>query len=285
MKTIIIPDIDVLMNDRQCFNDFVYTDIAQAEHELHSRQGNGAIAHFIEANLPSGIPSAFKHEKNAVLARQLATPNFEFMQFSAIADGLSGFNKLVMEMHKDKFTPADNLTKYHLARLIFREAGPGRANRSLTTVDFNEHAGKPISEVKTRWGQNLVEFHADLMQQAIGKKLITPTASFEASAWVSTLGRSADVFYSKFLCLFLQHGILFENFLLKEKAERRFTKEVFLPAFIKITRETGIKPLIVSYLPFETEGNDVWNHYPAGYFNFVNNNLEKAGMMQCYIAA
>ena len=286
MKTVFTPSIDDLMSDRQYFNAFVYTHIEQAVKELEFRKGDQRIAQFVNSNLPMGAPAAFKNERNAVLARQLASPNFEFMKFSNVASKLNGFNKIVLEMHKDKFTPSDNLTKYHLGKIVFNNSRMHHGgNTSIMTVDFNKYGGKKLSEVKTVWGQDFVDFHNELLQYSVDNNFNSDTTLFEASEWVSTLGKSASEYYSKFLSLFLQNGILFENFLLKEKAETSFTREVFLPAFIKIIQETGVKPLIVSYLPIETEGNNFWNYYPDEYFEFVNNKLEMAKMEEPNVAA
>lgn len=286
MKTVFTPDIDDLMCNRQYFNAFVYTHIEQAVKELEFRKVDENISQFVDANLPMGVPAVFKNERNAVLARQLASPNFEFMKFSNVADKLNGFTKIVMEMHKDKFTPADNLTKYHLGKIVFNNSRMQHdSNNSIMTVDFNEYGGKKISEVKTVWGQGFVDFHHELLQYSINNKLNSETTQFDASDWVSKLGTSASEYYAKFLSLFLQNGILFENFLLKEKAEQTFTREVFLPAFIKIIKETGVKPLIVSYLPIETEGNNFWNYYPDEYFEFINHKLQAAKMPEADVAA
>ena len=281
MKTLVIPDIDDLMTNRQGFNSFVYTPLDQAVKELEFRKNNQSISQFVSCHLPMGVPAVFENEKNAVLARQLATPNFEFMKFSDVVSKLSGFKNVVMEMHKDKFTPADNVTKYHLGKLVFSNGTMhGGVNTSIMTVDFNKYSGKKLSEVKTVWGQSLVDFHNELLQYSVENHFTSNTTLFEASKWVSKLGKSASEYYTNFLSLFLQNGILFENFLLKEKAEYIFIREVFLPAFIKIIQETGKKPLIVSYLPIETEGVNFWNYYPVEYYEFVNNKFKMAKMDQ-----
>ena len=272
-----MPDIDELMANRHYFNSFVYTHIEQAVKELEFRKHDQTISQLVRSFLPMGIPSVFENEKNAVLARQLATPNFEFMQFSSFASNLYGFKKVLFEMDKDKFTPSNNITKYHLGKLVFNNNTINHGgNKSIMTVNFNEYSGKKITDVKTIWGQSFVDFHHELLQYSVDNNFACNTRLFEGSEWLYKFGKTANEYYINFLSLFLQNGILFENFLLKEKAEQIFTREVFLPAFIKIIHETGVKPLIVSYLPIETEGGNAWNYYPVEYHEFVNNKLKMA---------
>ena len=274
MKTLFTPTIDELMSDRQCFNSFVYTPVEQAIQELESRKNDKTLFQYLNQNLPFGIPACFEGEKNIVFGRQLASPNFELKQFLSVADTLPGFKKTIIVKHNDKFTPGNNQTKYHLAKIIFNRGDAENSNtKSIMAVDFNQYAGKQITQVKTVWGQNLADFHNELLAYSLRNKLNPGINQFEASQWLLQLGNTAKEYYPKLLLLFLQNGILFENFLMKEKGEATFTKEVFLPAFFKIINETGVKPLIVSFLPLETEGNNYWNYYPEEYFEFVRNKL------------
>jgi len=282
MKTCTIPDIQSLMDDQAYFNSFVYTPADEAVKQLELRQGNQAIQEYIHHNLPEGFPAAFAGNKNAIIGRQLATPNFEMMKFFEEAEKLNGFKKTVIVMHQDKFTPGNNQTKYHLGKLVFsNEHNWQHCNntKSIMSVDFNTNAGKKFSEVSTVWGQGLVEFHKELLEiSPLGQEGSNKLHQFEGSDWLKTLGNNAKEYYPKLLALFLQNGILFENFLLKEKGESAFTKEVFLTAFIHIIKETGFKPLIVSFLPLETEGSNFWNYYPGEYFGYTSNKMKMAEM-------
>jgi len=286
MKTLFTPSIDDLMSNRHHFNSFVYTTVDQAVKELEWRKSNYSIRQYINKNLPTAIPQDFEGEKNAVLGRQLASPNFELMKFSADTDKLTGFKKTVIVKHNDKFTPGINETKYHLGKIVFKRSNSFNENtKSIMAVDFNKYAGKQMSEVETTWGQNLVDFHNELLEYGIEKEGNGKINQFEGSEWLTQLGRNAKEYYPKLLLLFLQNGLLFENFLMKEKAEATFTKEVFLPAFMKIIEETGVKPLIISFLPIESEGNNLWNYYPEEYFKFVRNKLEVSEIHRRKVAA
>lgn len=278
MKTCTIPDIQSLMDDQAYFNSFVYTPADEAVKQLELRKGNWEIQQYIQNNLPEGFPAAFAGQKNAIIGRQLATPNFEMMKFFNEAEKLNGFKKTVIVMHQDKFTPGNNQTKYHLGKLVFSNEENWQQcinTKSIMSVDFNTNAGKKFSDVNTVWGQGLVEFHKELLEiSPLGQEGSNKLHQFEGSDWLKKLGNNAKEYYPKLLALFLQNGILFENFLLKEKGESAFTKEVFLTAFIHIIKETGFKPLIVSFLPLETEGSNFWNYYPAEYLSYTSNKMK-----------
>jgi hypothetical protein len=289
MKTFIVPDIHLLMQNQEYFNSFVYTSREEAIKQLELRKGNKEIQKYIQHNLPDGIPAEFAGEKNAVIGRQIATPNFEMMKFFNEAEKLTGFKKTVIVMHRDKFTPGNNQTKYHLGKLVFSNEEKWQQcnnTKSIMSVDFNENAGKKFLDVNTIWGQGLVDFHNELLQiSSIGDGGKNGLHQFEGSDWLKKLGDNAKEYYPKLLALFLANGILFENFLLKEKGESAFTKEVFLTAFIHIIKETGFKPLIVSFLPLETEGSNFWNFYPGQYYSYANNKMKMHEMINKRVAA
>lgn len=286
MKTMFTPSIDELMSNRDYFNSFVYTTVEQAVQELEWRKANSNIKEYVTNNLNIAIPYELKGEKNAVLGRQLASPNYELNRFSNEADKLTGFKKTVIVKHNDKFTPGINETKYHLGKLVFKNKNSNHQNtKSIMAVDFNQNAGKPMSEVNTTWGQSLVDFHNELLEYGIANEGIGKINQFEGSEWLLQGGKTAKEYYPKLLLLFLQNGLLFENFLMKEKAEATFTKEIFLPAFMKIFEETGVKPLIISFLPIESEENNFWNYYPDEYFEFVKNKMKVSELMQNRVAA
>ena len=284
MKAIYSPSIDKLISNRDYFNSFVYTPLEEAIRELELRKFNPHLRDYVCDNIPAGIPEIFAGKKNAIFARHIATPNFEFRKFLKTADKLAGFNRTILTMHEDKFTPGNNGTKYHLGKIVFNNVQIQNEPRSTMAVDFNKYAGKKISEVKTIWGEYLTDFHSQLLDYSLlnTKHQIN---QFEGSEWLSRSGGKAKDYYPRFLMLFLQNGILFENFLLKEKGESTFTKDVFLPAFIKIIKDTGRKPLIVSFLPIETEGDNFWNFYPAEYFEFVNGKMENSELFRNMKAA
>ena len=61
--------------------------------------------------------------------------------------------------------------------------------------------------------------------------------------------------------------------MIDHKQEKEFIRKVFLPAFISILEETGMKPLIVPLEPTEIEGGKFWICYPKEMMSIVKDKL------------
>ena len=256
-------EIDDLVADREKFNKFVYTPIDEAVKEVKKRASNEDLKKYLQDRIPSGLPDTFGTNKYAILFRQVATPNYEVRRFISLIDVLDGYKPLIFEYFKDKFTD-NNEFKYYLGMLAFffgRGKKGGERIRFLNTIDFNSSRGKKIEEVQTIWGETLINFHHRLFEKAYMEKN-KDILLFDASEWFAKNGSGASNYYKNFLSLFLQNNLLFENFMLDVK-EITFTKEIFLPAFIQIFKETGYKPLIVALEPTEVESEVFWMCHPA----------------------
>ncbi|HVU06202.1 MAG TPA: hypothetical protein VHE10_00160 [Candidatus Paceibacterota bacterium] len=262
--------IERLTSDRQAFNDFIYTSLEDAAKELAARHEDSGIARYVADTLPAGVPEPLAKAPKAVLFRQLATPNYEFRRFISIADAIGDFEPLLWEYHQDKFT-SNNECKKSWGKMSFY-LGKGKKGGSkiarFNVIDFNSYNGKKIDEVKTLWGQSLIDFHHELIEKTYSGFLFLKPTLFDASEWFSRSGGNAKDYYRNFLTLFLKNAILFENFMLDEK-EIGFTKEVFLPAFIEILRSSGRKPLIVALEPTDIEGEEFWMCHPSTSIEYV----------------
>ncbi len=247
-------DIEELIKDRKAFNDFVYTPVDEAVQQIKLRRENFKLPDF------SFVPEVFKKAPRVVMFRQLVTPNYEITRFMGLSE-VTSLKPLFFEYYHDKFT-SNNELKHSLGRLFFYK-GRGKDGRamvdSLNIIDFNKSNGHTISSVKTLWGQSLIKFHHKLFRKRFVKQ--TKDIFFDASQWFAKNGSSAAGYYKSFLSLFVKDGILFENFMLDYK-EVAFTKEIFLPAFIAVMKETGHKPLIVALEPTEMEEDRFWMSHP-----------------------
>jgi hypothetical protein len=266
-------EIERLVSNREEFNRFIYTPLEEAVQELEKRQSDPELKTRIKNELNGNIPEVLNDKKCAVTFRQLATPNYELRRFISLVDAMDDFTPVFFEYSEDKFTD-NNEWKYHLAKLFFYE-GKGKKGgekvRQTNIIDFNTSRGKKIKEVKTLWGQSLVDFHHELFQSVYagkGKEIIF----MDASEWFANAGGSAKEYYEDFLTLFLTHGILFENFMLDSK-EYSFTKEVFLPAFMRVMDKYGKKPLIVALEPTEIESDRFWMCHPVDTRELVDQKL------------
>jgi len=265
-------DIEKLVNDRTAFNAFVYTPLSVALAEIEKRERDIELSDKLTQILPQNTPDFLKNERSIVLFRQLIAANYETRRFLSLVDAIEGVRPLLWEYTEDKFT-SNNEYKHSLGKLLFfmgRGKKGGQIIDRTTVVDFNESNGKKISEVKTVWGESLIDFHRALLHKDY--RAIHESSFFDASEWFNSAGKSAANYYSKFLCLFARNNILFENFMLDEK-EIFFTKEVFLPAFLEAMKLTGYKPLIVALEPTDIEGDMFWMCLPDTAKDFVNNRM------------
>lgn len=262
-------DIDTLVADRQAFNSFVYTPLDEALKELKKRRQDVKLAEKIREFLHNDIPSFLKRlPTRAVLFRQVVTPNYEVRRFFHITQGLDDLEPLFWEYHEDKFT-SNNDWKRSLGKLTFLMGigkKEGKKIESATIINFNTYNGKKISQVKTLWGQSLVKFHHELFDKTY--RTSSQKHFFDSSKWFKRNGATANEYYLPFFLLFIQHAVLFENFMLDTK-ELSFSRDVFLPAFIRAFKETGYKPLIVALEPTDIEGDNYWLYHPGKSKSFV----------------
>jgi hypothetical protein len=250
-------DIDAIVADRKKFDEFVYTPVLDAVRQLRERAENRSI------RISHDLPKIFDRKYNLVLARHVATPNFEMLRFMAAVDALE-MEPILLE-YLDDMLALENKSKYFLCKLTFFE-GFGKHGGLKTTkipvVDFNAASGKSISSISTGQ-QSLVEMHHEFFRQAFGRFADNVC---DISPWYKENGGCASQYYDFFLSLFVKNGILFENFLLA-KAEINFTRDIFLTAFIRVWQRTGYKPLIVALEPTTIEGDEFLYYYPREYMN------------------
>lgn len=252
---------DDLVSSRKDFNEAVYTPLSKIEGALKVRRNNKKIDEYLKKELQS-IPPCFTTPR-AVLSRSVATYNFEMIRFLDIAKDIDGVTPLVWEYHHDKFTPDLNLLKKNLAKMTFEKKTKKQIERK-TITDFDIH-GKKFFELKTSWGDDFISFHHSIFPQKID--------CFDATEWYAMHGKKVGLYYKKLLCLFLRNAVMFENFLIKDSTENPFIKEVFLPAFLEIERETGYKPLITVLEHPEDEGLEHWMYYPEEILTLVKSKL------------
>lgn len=253
-------DLGELIEDKKVFSEFVYTPLSEALRESQKRWRDKQLAKKMDGYFGGNIPQPLIDGFKAVLFRQLFTPNYELRRFmKTIHD--ANITPLLLEYHDDKFA-SNNPLKHALGKMKFQHNLDNDSKGKIETrniINFNESGGKKIKAVQTTWNQSLINFHHELLFSAF------PNSSkylFDASSWFHSIGGKAKDYYSRYTALFVRNGILFENFVL-EGNELRFIKEIFLPSFIEVWKETGKKPMIVSLLPIDTQNALFWMSHPA----------------------
>jgi len=240
------------------FDSFVYFDSLDAAiKELHRRKSDTVLQEKINKYFHDiGIPDQFAGNPPLVLFRQVASPNIETSRFIIAADGV-GMKPLFLEYYQDKFT-SNNDWKRSIGRLAFFEGIGKKGGMKITNkmaIDFTANDGKLFSNIRTFWGESVIDFHHRLL--SFNYKHIQENNFFDGSDWFKRRGDGAGNYYKQVLALFISNGILLENFVLENK-EYEFTKTVFLPIFNQLTKHFGVKPIIVALSPTEIETAEFW---------------------------
>ncbi len=260
--------ISELLSNKDKFNAFVYTPWRDALSELSIRANDEGLEKYLQETLPSSTPGVLRAGKNMVLARQLATPNYEMYRFMQVADA-TGLNPVVLEYKQDKYVNVSQV-KYALAELTFHKGyDPATNNARLekySIINRNESNGKRIDTLATRWGQSLTDFHKEFFINSFPEMT---SHTHDLSNMYQELGGKATSYYTRFLSLFLKNSILFENYLLN-KEEFHFMEKIFLPALLAIKKESHYTPLMVELVPEKNEDDIFWLSYPPKQRDFVD---------------
>jgi hypothetical protein len=250
--------------------DEIYTPLDVAVEELHHRRLRFAECTPGRDWLPE--PLINSSQGFGLLARFMATPNFEALRFLNLVTG-AGLFPVISGFAIDKFFPQNPL-KRALARMGFHN-GWNRHEQPIVQylgILNDSQQGRPFGELKTCWGQDLISFHHEFFAHFLNGGV--HPAVFDSSEQYIRAGGSAAAYYRKFLLrVCIADGILFDDYLLEGK-ERNFTRDVVLPAFDAVTAECGMRPLIVRLSPPEEEASPHWFWYPGEMKAFV---LERMG--------
>lgn len=253
-------DYNKIMSDRELFNKTVYTPLSEAIKILGERQKDKDLIKKVEDLLGGDIPEPLrKLDRYGISSKQLATPNHDINHFLKLSQDFD-FIPVFSEYLYDKFTSRNSFK--HSLGVLHLDNGLNKNSdemiEKITIVDFSKYDGKKIFEVKTKWGQSLVEFHHDLLISS--KDFNSRVVFYDASLWLKRNGGDASNYYNKDMLVYLCYGILFENFLLSGE-DGEFAKNVLLPAIENCIKLTGLKPLIVPIPPMDIEENEKWIFY------------------------
>ncbi len=249
---------------RQNFDfDSFYTSPEMAGKEALKRFANKSLRKEIESFLKNDLPEPLLKSPKAVLGRNIFTPNREFFLFLNEAKK-TGLDIFLGEYKEDEFI-SGNLDKYYLGKLFFYNKKGKNGGDRLTTsriIKFSDSEKKKIIDVKTLWGEPLVDFHNRIFFETVPSSIAEKR--YDMSNWFQRHGKSAKKYYTFCFSLFIAHGILFENYLLSDNDEERFFYEVLLPSIETVKKLFGHAPLISPLCKEEKldDFSDRWMHYP-----------------------
>jgi hypothetical protein len=249
----------------------IYTPYEEAKVEILRRREDPDLRRMVEEFL-GGPPPGRPDEPGAFLCRTVQTPNREFFRFMELASSI-GLAPHAQEYLDDRFCSM-NADKLGAVRMTFHH-GINRRNeavfRRCVIVAGNSWDGAPYQDLRTKWGENLVQFHHGLLRTFFaGLTLINE------SAWYRARGASPREFYPAHYARFICHGILLETYL-ETPQESPFIHEVVLPAFERVLSLFGRRPLIVPLLPPESAADPSWTWYDQEVERIVLGKLASAG--------
>ncbi len=210
---------------------------------------------------PSAAPSPAPRipGPTAILARQVATPNYELLWFARQARR-HGFRPLVIEHAGDRFT-VHNPTKRALATLpvVVGRSRDGRAIlRRQRIVEPEAAEGRRLDAVLTRTGERLLDYHHRKLRAVMGPA--APQVVDLRDVLPEEATRPAR-YYVEFFKLLSGGAVLFEDFVADEQTAGFFQGTV-LPAWREAVAQTGRRPQIVRLGPGKRTSSPRWIAYP-----------------------
>ncbi len=235
-----------------------YTDFDSLKIELQRRHGDLQLKSEIEKFFSTDWPHFVDKAKTpfAFLSRSIFSPTMEMLFFHDILSKYN-LNPLFLEYPGD-FVSINN-EKLYLAKLRFFERT--RNNKicysTKNIVDFQKWEGKPMSEVKTVWDENLIEFHHKFFYKSFPDSEI-----INISSWFNNVrNKHGKFYYLSYLALAICHGVHFENYLFRNKSESDFFNEKIRDSIEEAVRLFGHRPLIYPVLPLKDEDDNKWLYY------------------------
>lgn len=265
-----IGDYNTIMNDRNIFNQIVYTPLPQALKLLEERQNDEVLMAKISELLNGDIPEVLKCNRCGILARQLATPNIDTQRFIKIARE-NNLKIVLFEYPEDKFVSKNNF-KHSLGQIRVSNGVNSLGKEmmeKINIIDLVKYDGKKFHEIPTLWGEPLIDFHRKLFKHY---ELPDDLVFYNIGEWYNRNGGNAINYYTNFMLLFVAHGILFENFLTTKDSEGKFTEEIVLPSINNIINLTGVKPLVVPISSMDNESEEFWISHSPNIKKLILNN-------------
>lgn len=248
----------------------------EAVKELKKRQSDPELKKKVEEYLEGDIPEYAKDGPILYLARHIVTPNFETLRFIHLISQL-GLKTIISQDSKGLFVSQNQvkraLAKLPISRRVTQKDGKlSEHYQNVTIVDFNEADGRSFADIKTLWGEGLIDFHARLFSELEVKEIETP----DDAEWLDRHHRG-DLLkhYKKLLALFVVHGIFFENYNAEDEHEVRFVEEVLRPACRFIEQRLGYRPIITQIFPTSLESYRFWISYPSKVLDIVRKSIDK----------
>ncbi len=180
-----------------------------------------------------------------VFARQLASFRFEDALFILMCEE-AGLAPSWLPYSSDVFVSISPLKRSYIAPLCahgYSKNGVLITKRNRIVVYPDACERKKLSDIKTCDEQSLSQWHRKRLMQAYPDAVILDEACYQEAL----KGLCVTDRYDLFLSLFVAHMVLFEDYHGGESGAELdgFTSRVFEPAFERVYKAFGVKPLVV----------------------------------------
>lgn len=195
----------------------------------------------------------------AVLARQIATPNYETFWFVRLARR-HGFRPVVIEHASDRFT-VHNPVKRALVTLpvVVGRSRNGRAILRRQRIVAAETAeGCPIEAIRLPSGERLADYHHRKLRSVMGDQ--APEV-MDLRAILPDAAAGPEHYYPEFFKLLSGGLVLLEDFVACDRTAA-FFQRIVLPAWHQAVAATGRRPQIARLIPGHRTGSPRWIAYP-----------------------
>ncbi len=221
----------------------IYTPIEEAGEIIRQRWADEKLRKAVEEKLKGDIPEILKDGPVGIIWRHIGTPDGEFKRFLDLCEKAE-LKPVCFEYKEDKFITR-NFTKMGLVSLPFC-VGLNKNSKNIIKkekiIDFKEIERKNlrICDVKTIWGENLVDFHHFFLQTVFP---VMKSRVIDMSQFYKKRGKVME-FYPGIITFAISHGVFFEDFDLLE-SEMDFTKSIVIPSIKEVENYFEVKPIIV----------------------------------------
>lgn len=239
----------------------LFMSLDEARSELRRRWNDTGLKNAVESALGQRFMMQFRETPRAMLLRQVVTPDNGFMLFNYCAAYL-GAVPLAIEYLGDRLAWM-NEEKRNLGR---PRVSTGTDRFQVRLLDLALWEDKPLNEITLGSGEAMVDFYHRLF----GLHAVR-AQTFDITPWYRAIGKPTEYYYPLFAHA-IAHSVWFEAFVTEDepcfknhrKTERWFTDEVVRPNFERVTRDFGLRPMVVRSFPKnQTDDEDFyWYSYP-----------------------
>ena len=222
-----------------------YMSLDEARRELHRRWNDVGLRSAIESALGQHFMELFRDFARAILPRHLISPTMASC-CSTIAQNIWA-PAVRLEYLGDCFNSLNEEKMGSSRPRVF----VGANKFQLRLFNIKQWEKQPLREIVLATGETLASFHHGLFDRlGLHVEILDQTACYRA------IGKPVDYYYPLFAHA-VAHGVLFETFVtddepvnrLQRKTEHWFTDEVVRPIFERVTRDFGLRPMVVAPSP------------------------------------